>query len=357
MQLLLLLQLCYATAAATSALPPKARHLVLLVVDDLGFGDLGYTGSGIKTPVLDGLAASGVTLGQYYVMRACSPTRASLHTGRFVIRYGMQSGVIETGQAFGLDLGETVLPQALKQAADLEAAAVGIRSREGQQQMQQQMQQQCSAGSLQRGWNCGGGGILGHLNLNLSTPTDCCAACQQLPACKVWTLYSTSRHHKRCFLKTEQCTPVLSPGSWSGGAKSWTPPPPPPAPSQPCSSRPPSPAPAPDSWAAHAVGKWHLGFWQWRSTPSFRGYDSYLGYYTGGEQYFTHQSAGVLDMRHDGCPNCGPNCSTPLWDAVGTYSTFLFTTQAERLIQAHDLKQRFFLYLAYQAVSFSACTA
>jgi hypothetical protein len=218
MQLLLLLQLCYATAAATSAPPPKARHLVLLVVDDLGFGDLGYTGSGIKTPVLDGLAASGVTLGQYYVMRACSPTRASLHTGRFVIRYGMQSGVIETGQAFGLDLGETVLPQALKQAADLEAAAVGIRSREGQQQMQQQMQQQCSAGSLQRGWNCGGGGIPGHLNLNLSTPTDCCAACQQLPACKVWTLYSTSRHHKRCFLKTEQCTPVLSPGSWSGDA-------------------------------------------------------------------------------------------------------------------------------------------
>ena len=286
-------------AAATTpaaATPPRARHLVLLVVDDLGFGDLGYTGSGIKTPVLDGLAEAGVTLGQFYVMRACSPTRASLQTGRFVIRYGMQSGVIETGQAFGLDLGETTLPQALKRAHALELA----------QDLQQQPQRaQCSGAGLHagKGWDCGGGGIAGHTNLNISEPAVCCAACAQLPACEVWTVYPNGNSNS-CFLKKKTCKPVQKASSWSGGAQNWTPPPPPSPPSHPCSSRAPAPPPAPDSWATHAVGKWHLGFCeynnarpfasrcpslltqalfstgQWRSTPSFRGYDSYLGYYT-----------------------------------------------------------------------------
>ena len=151
-------------------------------------------------------------------------------------------------------------------------------------------------------------------------------------------------------MKDRSCTPVLSAGSCSGGAKSWAPPPPPPAPTHPCSARPPPSPPSPDSWATHAtwatelgvgggrrlsesqrirrvrtwcarlncysycstsvyvvctlfcvqccgegaalsgvvtnmlltpdsvfvlprhaVGKWHLGFWQWKSTPSFRG--------------------------------------------------------------------------------------
>ena len=79
--LLLLLQLLcqWAAAGAASASPPPraspptAKHLILLVVDDLGFGDLGFTGSAVKTPVLDELATTGVILSNYYVMRACSP--------------------------------------------------------------------------------------------------------------------------------------------------------------------------------------------------------------------------------------------------------------------------------------------
>ena len=57
-----------------SASPPK--HILLIVVDDLGYADLGFTGSLIRTPNIDALAAAGVTLSSFYVQRACSPTRA-----------------------------------------------------------------------------------------------------------------------------------------------------------------------------------------------------------------------------------------------------------------------------------------
>ena len=59
----------------SSEILPSAKHLLLVVADDLGYGDLGITGSAVKTPVLDDLAANGVRLLSYYVQRACSPTR------------------------------------------------------------------------------------------------------------------------------------------------------------------------------------------------------------------------------------------------------------------------------------------
>jgi hypothetical protein len=313
--LLLLLQLLcqWAAAGAASASPPPraspptAKHLILLVVDDLGFGDLGFTGSAVKTPVLDELATTGVILSNYYVMRACSPTRASLATGRFVIRYGMNSGVIETGQAFGLNLGETILPQALRKAtALLESERRGLAAG---------LSPSCAAGGFHEGWNCDGGGLGEGLSPvtgphATADPAACCALCSAHAACAVWTVYTG-----HCYLKSADCKPEMAVGI-SGG--NMTVPPPPPAPTHPCSSRsPPSPKPAAGSWSTAAVGKWHLGFWQWASTPTFRGYDSYMGYYTGGEDYFSHSSAGALDFRLDGCSECGANCSTPLHDAVG----------------------------------------
>ena len=51
--------------------------------------------SEIQTPNIDSLRSSGVELSSFYVGRACSPTRAALLTGRYNIRYGFQSGVLE----------------------------------------------------------------------------------------------------------------------------------------------------------------------------------------------------------------------------------------------------------------------
>lgn len=61
---------------------PKSPHLIFVMVDDQGYGDIGYHGSDIHTPELDQLAAEGVKLENYYVQPICSPSRSQLMTGR-----------------------------------------------------------------------------------------------------------------------------------------------------------------------------------------------------------------------------------------------------------------------------------
>jgi len=59
-----------------------APNVVLVVLDDVGFGSLGCFGSEIDTPAMDSLAQSGVQYTNFHVTPLCSPTRASLLTGR-----------------------------------------------------------------------------------------------------------------------------------------------------------------------------------------------------------------------------------------------------------------------------------
>ena len=58
-------------------------NVVLILVDDMGFADLGITGSEIRTPNLDGLAQNGLLLSAMYNCARCCPTRASLLTGLY----------------------------------------------------------------------------------------------------------------------------------------------------------------------------------------------------------------------------------------------------------------------------------
>jgi arylsulfatase A-like enzyme len=62
--------------------PAGAPNVVLVVLDDVGYAQLGCYGSDIDTPVIDGLAASGVRLANFHTTSLCSPTRACLLTGR-----------------------------------------------------------------------------------------------------------------------------------------------------------------------------------------------------------------------------------------------------------------------------------
>jgi arylsulfatase len=73
-----------APASATAPSPAGARppNIVLILADDLGFSDVGSYGGEIPTPHLDRLAAAGVRFTQFYNSARCSPTRASLLTGR-----------------------------------------------------------------------------------------------------------------------------------------------------------------------------------------------------------------------------------------------------------------------------------
>ncbi|MDB4473424.1 arylsulfatase [Opitutaceae bacterium] len=91
-------------------------NIVLIVADDLGYGDVGFHGSDIRTPNLDRLAATGVSLEQFYVAPMCSPTRAGLMTGRYPLRFGLMRAVIPPQRDFGLDPAETLLPEYLRDA-------------------------------------------------------------------------------------------------------------------------------------------------------------------------------------------------------------------------------------------------
>lgn len=102
-------------------------------------------------------------------------------------------------------------------------------------------------------------------------------------------------------------------------------------------------------YRTYATGKWHLGFTSWEHTPTFRGFESFVGFYSGGEDYFEH-TAGAFDFRRDMQPSCGEGCSQVGWHDVNVYSTHIFTAEAVRIIQAHDPEAPLFLYLAYQAV-------
>ncbi|XP_078357482.1 arylsulfatase B-like [Oculina patagonica] len=186
-------------------------HILLVVVDDFGWSDVGFHGSKIHTPNMDRLAAEGVILDNYYVQPICTPTRAALMSGRYPIHTGLQHSVIHPDEPYGLPLHFTTLPQALKKAG-----------------------------------------------------------------------YST-----------------------------------------------------------HMVGKWHLGFHKWPYTPTYRGFDSFYGFYTGSGDHFHHEADGFLDLH---------NNTEPVTDKRGVYSARLYAEQAQNVILSHNSSSPLFLYLAFQNV-------
>ena len=197
----------------------KQPNVLFIVVDDLGWDDVGFRSGEIETPNIDTFAREGVVLEQYYVQDVCSPSRATFLTGRYPIHHTITDW-IPPGSAYGLPLNETVLAEKFKEVG-----------------------------------------------------------------------YSTA-----------------------------------------------------------ASGKWHVGFYKEEMTPTFRGFDSFLGFYGGGEDYMTHMQAGAYDFRRDSAPRCGENCSEIDSDDSGTYSTHVFTREAIRVINEHNMKNPLFLYLAYQGV-------
>jgi arylsulfatase A-like enzyme len=91
-KMLIVILLHLALSACNPQSPP---NIVLVMADDLGYGDLGcYGGEHVATPNLDKLAASGVRFLDYHSNGAvCSPTRAALMTGRYQQRSGIE-GVV-----------------------------------------------------------------------------------------------------------------------------------------------------------------------------------------------------------------------------------------------------------------------
>lgn len=107
------------------AAPPKRPNIILVLADDLGWGDLGSYGNRlIRTPNLDRLAKQGLRMTDFYASaNICTPSRAGLLTGRYPIRMGLAHEVIQAADTNGLPEAEVTLPEVLK--PDYATALVG----------------------------------------------------------------------------------------------------------------------------------------------------------------------------------------------------------------------------------------
>ncbi|KAL9973997.1 hypothetical protein ACROYT_G020524 [Oculina patagonica] len=109
---LFILNSFYTFLTEVTALQP---HILLILVDDLGWSDVGFHGSKIQTPNVDKLASKGVILDNYYVQPYCTPTRGSIMTGRYPIHTGLQHRAILCLTPFGLPLKFSILPEKLRE--------------------------------------------------------------------------------------------------------------------------------------------------------------------------------------------------------------------------------------------------
>src|SRR5688572_20228692 len=98
-------------AAETAASP----NIVLLFIDDMGYGDIGPFGNTkVKTPHLDKFAAEGMKFTSFYATPVCSMSRACLMTGCYNARVSIP-GVLFPGSQIGLHSDEVTLAEVVKQ--------------------------------------------------------------------------------------------------------------------------------------------------------------------------------------------------------------------------------------------------
>jgi len=128
----LLIRLCLLTTLALTLLSGsvvcadkvnserKRPNVILIMVDDLGYGDLSCYGSRkIRTPVLDTMASEGVRLTDFYAgCTVCTPSRMALLTGSYPVRVGWRGGVV----GYGIKPTNGLAPEALTMAEVFQSA-------------------------------------------------------------------------------------------------------------------------------------------------------------------------------------------------------------------------------------------
>ena len=95
---------------------PKQPNIIIMLADDLGWADVGYHGSDINTPSIDRLTREGMRLERFYVNPICTPTRASLLTGRDALKMGVGYFPILAWSNKAVSQSEIFLSETLKKS-------------------------------------------------------------------------------------------------------------------------------------------------------------------------------------------------------------------------------------------------
>ncbi|MGQ7868733.1 sulfatase-like hydrolase/transferase [Sunxiuqinia sp. sy24] len=107
---------CSTGQSSKSDKQDKRPNIIILLADDLGYADVGFHGSDIKTPNIDRLAIEGVQLEQFYACPMCTPTRAGIMTGRYPIRFGLMRSVIPPQRKYGMPPEEFTVAEMLAES-------------------------------------------------------------------------------------------------------------------------------------------------------------------------------------------------------------------------------------------------
>ena len=95
-------------ATGHAAQKPDRPNIMIIMADDMGYSDLGCYGGEIQTPNIDKLAANGVRFTQFYNCARCCPSRASLLTGQYPHKAGIN------GMGVNLNLNSATIAEILK---------------------------------------------------------------------------------------------------------------------------------------------------------------------------------------------------------------------------------------------------
>jgi len=109
----------FAISSSTAAYAQEKPNIVLIFLDNFGWGEPGFNGGGIirgtATPAMDALAAEGMRLTNFNVESQCTPSRAALMTGRYGYRSGNHTVPLEGG-VYGLVQWEVTMAEMLAEA-------------------------------------------------------------------------------------------------------------------------------------------------------------------------------------------------------------------------------------------------